>query len=449
MRELITKMTVLALLVGFCAVAPVFADSNEVTALQGQVQGLTDKLNDIERQLRAVESKAGAPSSTYVAPAGSSKGGLMHVAEDINMGGYLDVQWNNNFNQPRTQGGTNALLRTVPNGTGTGGARSNTGRIFDRYDGSFAVNASEIYFEKKAENAGEAGFRTDIQFGEDAHVVNGNGSGNTDNLVDLQQAYIEYYTPLKIENVLDQVKVKAGRFVTLAGLEVIEAPDNWNISRSYMFGLAIPFTHTGVRTQAKVMNFFDVYLGLNNGWDLAVDNNAYKTVETGIGYQPINGLTMMHAFYLGNENGGPGARSRWLLSNTASYAVTDKLTVAADVQVANQEKAIAQNISPQINDYDAQWWGVAGYAKYKLTDKLNMAYRAEFFRDESLLRSAAAGGDPIGDSMFEQTLTAEYRLTSNLLARAEFRHDMANRDPIFAGREPYQTTIASQLVYSI
>jgi len=38
----------------------------------------------------------------------------------------------------------------------------------------------------------------------------------------------------------------AGKFVTLAGSEVIWSPSNSNFSRSILFG-AIPFTHTGVR----------------------------------------------------------------------------------------------------------------------------------------------------------------------------------------------------------
>jgi hypothetical protein len=35
--------------------------------------------------------------------------------------------------------------------------------------------------------------------------------------------------------------------VTLAGYEVIEAWKDPNITRSILFGFAIPFTHTGIR----------------------------------------------------------------------------------------------------------------------------------------------------------------------------------------------------------
>jgi hypothetical protein len=39
--------------------------------------------------------------------------------------------------------------------------------------------------------------------------------------------------------------VKGGKFVTLLGYEVIEAPNNLNFSRSFLFSLAIPLTHVG------------------------------------------------------------------------------------------------------------------------------------------------------------------------------------------------------------
>ncbi len=39
--------------------------------------------------------------------------------------------------------------------------------------------------------------------------------------------------------------LKGGKFVTLLGQKVIESPNNLNFSRGYLFGLAIPLTHTG------------------------------------------------------------------------------------------------------------------------------------------------------------------------------------------------------------
>ena len=103
-----------------------------------------------------------------------------------------------------------------------------------------------------------------------------------------------------------------------------------------------------------------------------------------------------------------------------------------------------------MNHHGAHWWGLAGYARYKLTDKFATAYRAEFFRDESLFR-AGTTGDPAfaNDAVFEQSLTADYHLSSNLIARAEFRHDKANDDGVFPGLHSSQTSLGGQLIYVI
>lgn len=444
-RFKVKALVVLAVL-GFVAAMPAFADEGQVSALQSQVQDLNDKISNLERQLRDVEGKF-APHETGHHLEQPGEGGLLHVAEDINMGGHLDVQWNNNFRQPATANNTRGAN---PGATAGAAPRTNAGRIFDRSDGSFAVNASEIYFEKTAEEVGSTGFRTDIMFGEDAAVVNGDGDSN---VVDLQQAYVEYNAPLGIfegNTILpDNVKIKAGRYVTLAGAEVIEQPNNWNISRSFLFGYAIPFAHTGVRTNFGLFNdFFDTYFGFNNGWDNAIDNNSFKTLESGIGYEPLEGVNVFHSLYWGGEVNDTNAGKRWLLTNVVSYDVTDKLSVMGDFSYGDQNNVqdAAAGVPQAV---DATWWGFAGYARYQLTDKLAVAYRAEWFRDETLFRTALA------DTLFGQTLTSEYKIDENLLARAELRFDKANDDNIIPGagttvsEKSSQTTIGASLVYII
>src|SRR5688572_3663338 len=67
--------------------------------------------------------------------------------------------------------------------------------------------------------------------------------------------------------------VKFGKFVTLLGAEVIEAPANPNFTRSFSFGYAIPFTHTGLLFSAPLGDMFSLSAGVVNGWDNVVDNN--------------------------------------------------------------------------------------------------------------------------------------------------------------------------------
>jgi len=436
MKKLTAFVLALAMMFAMPGAMPAFADAGDVVALQSQLSELSDKIMKLERQLRSVESKAGSSGSAYV-PSGGG-GGLVSAAENINMGGYVDVQWNNNFRQPDT--------------TGAGG--TNVGRIFDTEDGSFAVNAAELYFENPAEAVGESGFRIDLMFGEDAAVVNADGTitdtagaTHTDK-VDLQQAYIEYIANMPFGGnsiVGDTVKIQAGRFATLAGLEVIESPDNWNISRSFTFGLAIPFTHTGVRTNFSMFNdYFDAYVGLNNGWDAPIDNNDYKTFELGLGYSPMDSVSVFHAMYIGAETAGSNADKRFLLTNVITYDATDKLSFMGEFNYGTDDNDATAGVNANARS-DNDWMGLVGYTKYQFSDKFSVAYRAELFRDDTANRSGISV-----DGLFEQTLTAQYDLTDNLISRLEFRHDKANDDrPFDAGEDTSQTTIGGQLLYII
>ena len=414
---------------------PASPASNEVVALKSKVDELNQKLADLERKIGNVEgqvrevAKPALEHPGHIVAAPVTEGGLMHVAQDIEMGGYVDTQYNYNTRQPSTAAGAAA-------------GSTNPLRIFDTDDNSFTVNSAEFYFQKVAQEAGDAGFRIDIMHGEDADIVNGDGSGG--NKVDLQQAYVEYIAPLSIfegNSILpDQVGIKAGRFVTLAGAEVIEGADNWNISRSFGFGLGIPFTHTGVRTNFGLFNdYFDVYAGVNNGWDTPVDTNADKTLEAGLGYEPLENVSVFHSFYFGNENAdGVAADHRFLWSNVITWDATDKLSFMGNFDLANQ------NIAANARDSTtAQWYEFAAYARYQFNPKFAMAYRAEIFRDETAVRTAGR------DTLFAQTFTAEYKLTESLIARGEFRHDKANDDVLIGSSNSSYATLAAQLIYVI
>ncbi|MBP9865432.1 MAG: porin [Candidatus Omnitrophica bacterium] len=412
------------------------AKSQEVDGLKNQVNDLNKKLSMLESKLSSVENKVGSATPAYVQTGSVSDAGNL---SGIEVHGFIDTQYNVNFRQPNTPDST---------------TNTNVGRIFDNKDGTFGVNAAEIDIEKKALEPGQAGFRADVMFGEDANVVNGDGNDATSD-VDLQQAYVEYIAPLNFfegNSVLpSSVNIKAGRFVTLAGLEVIEAPDNWNISRSFMFGLGIPFTHTGVRTNFGLFNdFFDVYLGLNNGWDVAQDNNSFKTLENGLGYTLFEKLHMFHSIYWGGENAGrTNNGSRFLNTNTATYDITDKLSVMGEINFARQND-VGTLPTPEANI----WSGYAAYARYQFTPKFALSSRSELFRDDDVARGLGAAGGAQSDRTFGQTFTAEYKLTDQLISRAEFRFDKANDDNIYGGAgtaagDSSQTTIGAQMIYVV
>ena len=108
----------------------------------------------------------------------------------------------------------------------------------------FALNAFTISVSKTPTMDGGLmdllGFRADILFGEQAAELGGEGFDS--DVVDPYQAYLQVLAPIGTG-----LNIYAGRFVTLAGYEVIEGYKNVNISRGILFPppVSVPTTRQG------------------------------------------------------------------------------------------------------------------------------------------------------------------------------------------------------------
>lgn len=157
----------------------------------------------------------------------------------VEVHGLVDTSFGANFGQTQSQ--PNAL------------------RLFD------AQNGFQLGFAKLTAAAAPApvGFRLDLGVGTTASILSGKPPGATS----VGDATIEQgFVSLKVPR---DVVIDAGRFVTNAGAEVIEAKDNWLYSRSILFNYAIPFTHVGVRITAPIpaAPALSAMGSFFNGWD--------------------------------------------------------------------------------------------------------------------------------------------------------------------------------------
>ena len=137
--------------------------------------------------------------------------------------------------------------------------------------------------------------------------------------------------------------VMVGKYVTLAGAELIAPTGDYNFSRSILFGYAIPFTHTGVRASYGSTTNFSFSLGVVNGWDEVSDPNNQKTLEIGLSYTPVKTVTILVNGYFGNEPLGlrrparPPSKDRALIDVVATWTATDKLTFVLNYDNGSQK----------------------------------------------------------------------------------------------------------------
>lgn len=343
----------------------------------------------------AVSAALMASSATALAAAPTL--GDVLDASGIDVSGYLDTSY----------------TYLTGGGTFTNGAAS---RVYDREHNSFNLHMLDLTVSSLPKQG--FGALADLNFGSDANVHAPIGSGNTDEF-DVQQGFLNYAQ--------GPLNVMFGKYVTLAGAEVIKSPDNFNFTRGILFGYAIPFTHTGVRASYTLGDALKFTAGINNGWDVLKESAAGdndKTVEFGVAFNPAKDLATSVAIYRGEEPGAAGAPAgmRTLIDAVASLNLSDALTVALNVDLAEQEDALGAG-------RDAEWQGIAAYGNFKFAPMWRVAARAEYINDKDGFRTAG-----VGNKWNEVTATLAYMPTKAVELRAEVRADRSNK-AIFLERD--------------
>ena len=338
------------------------------------------------------------PALADPAPAAPAAPTLSSIldASGISLTGDIDISYNALSGKGQFQNGIND-------------------RVFDYAHNSFTTQAVDLTVAKQP--AEGAGGLVDLTLGKDASTIASFGTAtSSQQTYDLTQAYVQYAT--------GSLTTIAGKFVTLAGQEVIKTTGDTNFSRSILFGYAIPFTHTGVRVTYKASDAFSVIGGLNNGWDLATDTNPTKTIELGATWNPAKSFALTAQDYYGEEQlSGSGASvspqqgKRNLLDLVATFTVSDSLNFVLNPDFGSQDNAPLANGSTGT----AKWSGLAGYANYQINDLWRVSVRAEYFDDHDGYRTN------IVQRWKEATLTVGYAPSKSMELRGEVRKDTSDK----------------------
>jgi hypothetical protein len=278
---------------------------------------------------------------------------------------------------------------------------------FDPYHDTFQLD--EAGFSVAYQPKQGFGALADIIAGEDAKILNAaeNGSG----VFDIRQAYLQYAT--------GPLTVIAGKFLTLAGAEVINPTQNTNFSRSLLFYDNEPLTHTGVRATYAVTDTFNFIAGVNNGWNVMSTNYGSKTGEVGIGWTPNKTFSLTTQGYFGKML--PYDAERSLVDVVATYNATSALTFILNVDWDKQDQPFGRGTG------SATWYGAAGYANYAFNAKWRVSGRLEYLDDKDGFATGVAGGQ----HLWEGTVTLGYDPTSYFELRLEGRYDSAQVDTFY------------------
>ncbi|MDE2310003.1 MAG: porin [Betaproteobacteria bacterium] len=366
---------------------------------------------------------ADAETMTMSEKPGAPAGGL-----PFDHAGHIDIGYTNLSESGR--------FATTPNNFNN--------RVFDFDRNAVNLHAIDLTLSKLP----ETGFGGLVNFtvGRDADTIAAYGTidknrgpaNGVNQKFDVTQAYLHYATgPLMLI---------AGKYVTLAGAEVIKSPSDVNYSRSILFGYAIPFTHTGVRGTYKFSDTFSLTAGVNNGWDDFQDTNSDKTIEMGLSWAPVKSFALAAQGYTGKEQlsnyfcaptaacVNPQKGTRNLIDLVATFSATEQLTLVLNYDYGSQGNATLVSGTTGT----AKWEGWAGYANYQINDMWRLSLRGEWFNDKDGYRTVVgplAAGGPLattGQKWKEATLTLAYLPTKAIEIRAEVRNDWSDQKVFLA-----------------
>jgi Putative beta-barrel porin-2, OmpL-like. bbp2 len=340
---------------------------------------------------RAAVAQTAAPPP---APAPEAPPTAPTADDGLRLHGFASASYIFNFNQP-------------PSAT-------NGFRVFDFTQNALRLDAAELVVEKTVSSPHDVGFRADVVVGSSiprvsaaAGLFRDPNTGKAHDY-DLQQAYASYM-------VSHHVRVEAGKFVTPLGLEVIEGWDGYNdnASRSFLFGYAIPFTHTGLRVTATAKRVSGLVMVVN-GWDNLKDNNTGKTMAGQLTLAPSDVLSFVVTAITGPEQPLNNHDLRTVYDFVWKWKVTSVTSLGLSADDGHESGAAPGGGT-------AVWRGVAGYSRIGLSKTLALCLRGEVFDDPQGVRTGMA------QQLTEVTVTPEVRLSPHALVRADIRVDRSNR----------------------
>lgn len=330
----------------------------------------------------------------------------------------------------------------------------NLGRVFDVEANQFIFNQADLNLERTVNLSGsefDVGGRVEFLYGGDARFIHSNGMFDNqdffdgpENQFDIPQLYADFNIPVG-----NGLRIRAGKFLFF---KQIDPNASVFYSHSYTFGGALPFTLTGATAYYELNEQWGAELGVNRGWGQSLeDNNDMVSFHGRLRYSPSDRTSFAVLFITGPEMDDNNGAYRTAIDFVGSHRVTDDFTVMFDLVYGRQSKPQDELFPLGLAGQDeADWYGAAGYAIYKIDDRFSVAGRLEWFRDDEGFGPVTA----VAQDLFEATLGVtivplpDDDIGRHLKIRPEVRYDWSTEDFFDGLTSDNQFTAAVDVVFN-
>jgi hypothetical protein len=420
----------LALAAQCLAVPGAFAsdEDDRVRMLEDRLRALEDRLAQSDAVIASQREALGVNGGRDVSQ-GSTLDGFFQT---LQVNGSVTTSYAYNFNDPEVNAGAQTLNQ------------------FNLNHNELSLDAVKLELGKPTAEAGSAGFQLDVLFGRNAGIFNAAAGGfdpvtvgeaASDTELFLQEAYLAY-------KLTDALELKAGKFETPLGFEVIDSNDNPNVTHGLLFTFAIPLFHTGVTLGGPLNENLSWLVGVTNGFNNTRENGDNKGLLGRLAYADGPISTSLNIYYgtLGENrvSTSSGAlvgddKATTLINDFIfQYTPSDSFTTWLNVDYGTTNRR-PESTGAIFADQgtDPTFFGAAVGFKQKLSEKLYISARGEYFNDDNSSRfgplfstTASTPGQLDFDEIdiYTATITLGYQISPSLLGRLELRRDKVDCD---------------------
>ena len=377
----------------------------QLRAMEARLNQLEDKLESANDQLTAANSRLETQQVVIdrVQTDVEASSGLASFLDTLEIGGWVSASYTYNFEDI----------------DGVNLAGANSGMVaanpFKADSNSFSFDQLWFELERPVSEENRAGFRADIVYGKTAGLLSGltGGDGFSGNDLEVYQAYVQYLAPLG-----NGVTFKAGKFATLIGAEVVQAPYNFNITRGQVYNLFQPITHTGVLASTDA-GPVGITLGLVNGTRnfpaADIDVNKDKAILFSLSGDVSEAVSVSLAgTYGAAQEAGGGTRAgdkETILDLIVGFNPSESFEAYLNADYIKTEDSVAG---------DVDGFGIAVAGRYAVTERTGIAGRFEYV---DLERDGIGMSPDVPLQLFTVTGTVDHKLANNLTVRGELRWD--------------------------
>ena len=218
--------------------------------------------------------------------------------------------------------------------------------------------------------------------------------------------------------------VDAGIFASHIGFESAVGKDCWTLTRSILADNS-PYYESGAKISYTSPSGKWFLSGLVlNGWQRIQRVEGNKTLAFGhqLTYKPNDKVTLNSSSFVGNDKPEAEKRMRYFHNLYGQFQITDKWGLIAGFDIGAEQKEKG-------SDSYNSWYTPVLIAKYKVTNKLSLTARGEYYCDENGVIIATE--TPNGFKTFGYSLNLDYSIYNNVVWRIEGR-SLNSKDDIFA-----------------